>query len=256
MTAHTSLFNYGFSTGALTDVGRKRKTNQDETLVCQETGFFAVSDGMGGLRCGGKTSQMIQQLLPDMIGKASNGLTKESSPELAAEILSEQTRLLSDSIYNTGNQHNMFDYGATLSGVWLIGNHAIFVNIGDSRGYLLLRNNSDITQITMDHNEAARLVQEGKIEKNESIYRWASSYLTQFMGMDPPAMPETFIKEVYSGDILLLCSDGLHGMMDDSLFPSILRSSENPQKICENLVEKANTLGGDDNIAVVYIKIE
>ena len=256
MTTHASFFNHGFSAGALTDIGQERRSNEDEVIVCPETGFFAVSDGMGGLLNGGKTSQLIQQLLPGMVKEVSSALTKKSSPEQVAGLLAGQIRLLSDTIYNSGNNGYRFEFGATLSGVWLIGSCAVFVNIGDSRGYLLSQNKKNIRQITRDHNEAAQLIQQGEITKKGLRYRLASSVLTRFMGMKPPAMPETFIEKVYPGDRILLCSDGLHGMMDDALFPSILQSSDNPVQVCERLVEKANSLGGDDNIAVVLIKIE
>ena len=255
MTIHKTFFNYRCSVGALTDIGRKRASNQDETLVCPEIGFYGVSDGMGGLSHGAETSQMICELLPEMLKKASQKLTNESGPELAAGILTRQICLLNDTILADGFDDS-FDYGATLSSVWLIGGYAVFVNIGDSRGYLLSCDEKKITQITKDHNEAALLLEQKVITKKGILYKFLSNQLNRFMGMEPPAMPEVFIREVYPGDMILLCSDGLHGMVKDSFLPAIMRSAENPVHVCEKLVEKANTLGGDDNISVVLIKIE
>jgi len=256
MTTHTSFFDYGFSAGALTDIGLKRKSNQDEVIVCPKIGFYAVSDGMGGLANGGGTSKLIRQLLPNMVKEISSKVKKEPSLEYAAVLLAGQIRVLSDTIYKYGNKGDDFDFGATLSGVWLVGNRALFVNIGDSRGYLLPHTQETIHQVTKDHNMAAEYVQKGIITKEEARHHPASSVLTDFVGMEPPAMPDVFTEEIGPGDQILLCSDGLHGMMDDAVFPSLMQSSEDPVQVCEMLAKKANALGGKDNIAVVYIKIE
>ena len=163
--------------------------------------------------------------------------------------------MISDTIYNAGNEGYRANYGATLSGVWLTGRHAIFVNLGDSRGYLLPRFKKKIRQITTDHNVAALMVEHGEITKEEARFHPASASLTRFAGMNIPATPDVFIREVRPGDRILLCSDGLHGMVDDARLPSILRSSGKPARVCRRLVEKANASGGRDNISVVYVKI-
>ena len=253
---HTSFFDYGFSAGALVDIGVERSSNQDEVIVCPEAGFYAVSDGMGGLLNGGETSQMIKQTLPNRMKAALKELSKDSSPEFAAELLKKQICVMSDTLYDTCNQGNWFNFGATLSGIWLIGRHAIFVNIGDSRGYLLPRYKKTIQQITNDHNVAALLVQQGEITKEEARFHPASSSLMRFVGMNKPAIPDVFIYEVHPGDRILLCSDGLYGMVSDSILPSIMRSTANPTRVCEQLVENANANGGKDNISVVYLKIK
>jgi len=255
MKIHTSLFEHSFIADSLVDIGLKRTSNQDEVIMCPEEGFFAVSDGMGGLPNGGKTSQMIQKILPSMIKNALNDLLKNASPEYAAELLSGQIRMLSDTIYDTGNKDDIFNFGATLSGVWLVNHQAIFVNLGDSRGYLLPKYKKRIKQVTIDHNVAAILVKQGEISKEEARNHPASSNLTRFVGMDAPATPEVFIQEVHPGDRILLCSDGLHGMINDSVLPSIMRSTANPARVCERLIKTANTNGGRDNISVIYIKV-
>jgi serine/threonine protein phosphatase PrpC len=163
--------------------------------------------------------------------------------------------MLSDAIYSIGNEGHSATYGATLSGVWLTGRHAIFVNLGDSRGYLLPKYKKKIRQITTDHNVAALMVQHGEITKEEARCHPSSATLTRFAGMNAPATPDVFIREIQPGDKILLCSDGLHGMIDDAFFPSILRSSRNPDRVCKRLIDKANANGGRDNISVVYIKI-
>ena len=255
MFLHNSFFDFGFSVASCVDTGRRRTTNQDEVIICPHTGFFAVSDGMGGLSFGGKTSQMIQQKLPDIMVETLSDYGKKPSPEHAAKLISKQIAKLSDAIYQAGNTGSRFNFGATLTGVWLAGRHAVFVNLGDSRGYILPSKKRNIRQITDDHNIAAFLVRQGEITKEEARFHPGSARLMRFMGMDPPASPEVFSCDVHPGDSILLCSDGLHGMIDDTSLPALMRSSKNPVRICERLVAEANANGGIDNISVIYIII-
>ncbi|MDR1557669.1 MAG: protein phosphatase 2C domain-containing protein [Tannerellaceae bacterium] len=255
MIQHTPYFSYAFSGDALVDTGRMRTSNQDEVVLCPEEGFYAVLDGMGGLHGGGRTSAMIKQILPGAIQQAIAGLKKEDSPPYAAELLAGQVRMISDTIYNTANKGHRAGFGSTLSGVWLTGRHAIFVNLGDSRGYLLPRYKKKIRQITRDHNVAAILVEDGELTREQARNHPGSSQLTRFAGMTAPATPDVFIQEVHPGDRILLCSDGLHGMIDDTLLPHLMRSSRNPTHVCKRLINEANTRGGRDNISAVYLQI-
>jgi serine/threonine protein phosphatase PrpC len=258
MKQHTPLFKYAFQAAALVDIGQKRSSNQDEVITCPEQGFYAVSDGMGGLPNGGGgvTSGMIKQVLPLMMHEAVSMLEGEPAPEHAAELLKQQVQMLSDNIYDTGNSERHTYFGATLSGVWLIGRHALFVNLGDSRGYLLPRFKKNIRQVTTDHNLAAILVELGELSKEEARNHPSSSSLVQFAGMPAPAKPDVFVCEVRPGDRLLLCSDGLYGMVDDGRLPRLMRSARrSPDKVCRNLIDEANACGGRDNISAVYLKI-
>ena len=256
MTNHTPFFDYGFSVGTLVNIGKKRSSNQDEVIACHESGFYAVSDGMGGLPKGGQTSAYIKKVLPERIEGALEQLSECPSADYAADLLTKQIVEINETVYKSENLGNWSEKaGATLSGVWLTGNHAIFVNLGDSRGYILPQHRKKIRQITNDHNMAALLVRTGNITKEEARFHWTSSMLTGFIGKTPPVLPDYYIREVHPGDQILLCSDGLSGMVSDTVLPSIMRSSANPDCVCERLVETANENGGRDNISVVYIQI-
>lgn len=255
MIKHNSLFQYRYRYASLVDIGKRRSSNQDAVIYCPEYGFFAVSDGMGGLADGGKTSDMIRQVMPGLIADAAKELNSNPTPEHAAKLLIQQVAMISDSIFETGNRDGHFSFGATISGCWLIKDKAVFVNLGDSRGYYLPRYKKTIQQVTKDHNIAGILVERGELTKDEAKHHPASSQLTRFVGMESPALLETFIVDIQPGDRLLLCSDGLHGMVGDDELRRLVRASRSPDSICRRLVNEANTNGGRDNISAVYIKI-
>jgi serine/threonine protein phosphatase PrpC len=253
MKAESSLCRYFYA--ASTDIGAARRSNQDEVVVCPAEGFFAVSDGMGGLASGGETSKMIGGVLPLMMREAAEKLKKDPAPQNAERLLSEAVGQISDQIYKSLNRGGRPSHGATLCGVWLLDGYAVFVNLGDSRGYRLGYYKKNIHQITEDHNVAAILVAGSELSKEEARLHPSSSQLTRFVGMVSPAIPETFTAGVSRGDIILLCSDGLYGMVEENRLPKILRSSKSPERVVERLIKSANQAGGRDNIAAVYIKI-
>lgn len=255
MTNSSSLFQYGYRYASLVDMGKMRDSNQDAVICCPQQGFFAVSDGMGGLADGGRTSDMIARVLPGLIEGAANELSPDFEPGRAGELFTQQMGMVSDSIFETGNQGGHFSFGATVCGVWLVKDKAVFVNLGDSRGYHLPRFKKTLTQMTKDHNVAALLVENGELTKREAKNHPSSSRLTRFVGMEPPALIEMFVVDVRPGDRILLCSDGLHGMAEEEDIRRLLRSSPNPDTVCRRLIDEANGNGGRDNISAIYIKI-
>lgn len=254
---NTTLFKYNFRAKSAVDIGRVRETNQDETIVCPNLGFFAVSDGMGGLRDGGQTSYMIKKTLPGMIEQCAAELAeKKADATVAAHLLLDSVHMLSNNIYEVTNHGKKIGYGATLSGVWLVDEYAVFINLGDSRGYLLPRYEREIRQITEDHNVAQLLVEEGELTKQQARTHYTSCQLTRFVGMPIPAAAEYYIEKVHPGDRIVLCSDGLYGEVEDGTIKNIIRSSKSPSFVCHRLIKEANKMGGKDNISAIYIKIE
>jgi serine/threonine protein phosphatase PrpC len=248
-------FAYDFRFAGITDVGRMRTSNQDEVILVSQQGFFAVSDGMGGLKDGGKTSSMIRDVFPDLFLHVAEEADMGTSIENAAELLENCVAVLSDSIYESGNEGHAIEFGATFCGVWLLYDSALFVNIGDSRGYLLRGSDGLLRQVTRDHNLAALLVESGDLSKEEAKHHHTSSRITRFMGMPAPAAPETFAEYVEPGDTLLFCSDGLHGMLEDEQIREVLLRGMPPEPTCKKLIEAANEAGGRDNISVVCVRI-
>ena len=248
-------FDYGIEFAGRTDIGRLRNENQDEVILVPEKGFFAVSDGMGGMEFGGISSAWIRRVMPLIMDPLTQVLKSTEDIESAAEELKKCVGVLSDQLFSEGNRPDWYRFGATLAGVLLMGNKAIFVWLGDSRGYLLPKYGRKLRQITDDMNVAGILVRAGRMTKEEAAVSYASSQLTAFVGMEPPAEPETVVAEVKPGDRILLCSDGLYGMVDEDEIAKIMRSGDDPDRICRRLIDRANENGGRDNIAAVYLKI-
>ncbi|NCB32202.1 MAG: serine/threonine-protein phosphatase [Clostridia bacterium] len=186
---------------------------------------------------------------------AANEYQQHRDVEKAAATFRDTVRMMSDNLFHAGNSEKHFSYGATFSGVWLLGGKAIFLNLGDSRGYLLPRYKKQPRQITEDHNLAGILVKNGELSKEEATHHPASSRLTAFVGMKPPAEPDVFIVDVRPGDRILLCSDGLYGMVEEREMARLLRSSRSPVRVCQRLIDRANASGGRDNISAVYIRV-
>lgn len=244
-----------YKVGAKIDVGLKRKTNEDEIVICNDINFFAVIDGMGGLINGGNTSKFIKQVLGDVVRETLTKATKRTSIKAISKLLKNQIASISDAIYTKGNSENFTQFGAALSAVFIKNGYAIFINLGDCRGYILPKHSRKMNQVTNDQNLAAVLVEMGELTKEQAKNHSSASTLLKFAGMKAPATPEVFIQKINNGDRILLCSDGLHGMTDDNVLPKLLRTSKSANSVCSKLIKEANNNGGKDNISAIYIKI-
>lgn len=251
----STLFEFDYTTAGLVDIGKTRGINQDEIILLPEHCFFAVSDGMGGIAYGAETSKYVLDALPVLIGACTKDYQQTLEPDFAKSLLQSIVSTLSDQLFEKANTSNWIRFGATLVGVWLLGNKAYFVCLGDSRGYLLPKYKKNLTQITEDMNIAGLLVHNGELSKEEARNHPGRSRLTAFVGMPAPATPEVFVTEVKPGDRILLCSDGLYGLVEEKELAKLMRSSRSANRVCQRLIDRANKNGGTDNISAVYIKI-
>lgn len=252
----TGLFDFPFHAAGKTDIGIMRQNNQDEVLLCPGFGFFAVSDGMGGLESGKLASEFVKNVMPGLIEISASEFEDHHDLEKAAYAYSRSVRMMSDNLFDTANTDKHIAYGATFAGVWLLKDKAIFCCLGDSRGYLLPKYKRKIKQITEDQNIAGILVKNGELTRSQANYHPSSSRLTAFVGMKAPATPDVFIMDIKPGDRILLCSDGLYGQAEENDLVRIMRGSRDPERVCQKLIDLANENGGNDNISAVYIRIQ
>ena len=249
--------------GRRTDVGQERSLNEDSLLtldmaaVCRSintpVGLFAVADGMGGHEAGDTASQLTvrtiaqhavsQVLMPAAVG--------EPLPD-ARECLSAATHAANQAVYDRRKAAGT-DMGTTLVMALVVGDVATIANVGDSRAYLLKA--CDVAQITTDHSLVERLVATGQITPEEVARHPQKNIIYRVIGDKPRLEPDLFEQYLAPGEALLLCSDGLSGMVSGDQIWHTWRTSTSPQEACDRLVELANQAGGEDNVTVVIVQV-
>ncbi len=143
--------------------------------------------------------------------------------------------------------------GTTVSMMALRGTDAVIANVGDSRTYLM--RDHQLIQITRDHSLVASLVADGQILPEDVYTHPQRNMIYRYLGQRGLVKVDIFNQQLEPGDFILLCSDGLWEMLrDDQLIIEIIEQAEDPQTICQKLVDAANWAGGEDNISVVVIE--
>jgi protein phosphatase len=241
--------------GAKTDIGRKRKGNEDNFCVDVELGLLAVADGVGGAAFGEIASKMGVEILEDyiknsqsdatpMIGRYQDEFTEATNRLNAAVTLSNKA------IYEAAqNNPEWQGMSTTIVAALLDHNRLSIVHAGDSRIYLI--RSGLIEQLTDDHTLAYEQIKKGLMSSEEARDLKLTNVITRALGIMPDI--ETSVDEltIFDGDILLLCSDGLNTLVKDTEMVEIIKNSDGPLDACNKLVDKANSNGGHDNITVI-----
>ena len=227
----------------ITDTGRRRRRNED-AFVC-EPPLFAVADGMGGARAGELASRLAAAALREDLHAGTDG------EERVASLIQEANRR----VYQRASEdRNASGMGTTMT-VALVENGSVAIgHVGDSRAYLI--RNGHLEQLTDDHSLVAELVRGGKLSPEEAETHPQRSVITRVLGPDPDVDVDTFSVETRSGDLFLLCSDGLTTMVtDDEILEIVEKNRGNLDAAARALVRAANRGGGEDNITIVFFEI-
>jgi PPM family protein phosphatase len=222
--------------GSATDIGRVRERNEDSVLVSPP--LYVVADGMGGHRGGQVASQVALE--------AMEGLATEGRGSLADHVRRANRAVWDRSV----EDERLSGMGTTLTAAQIDGASALIAHVGDSRAYLLRE--GSLQQLTADHTLVARMVKSGEITEAEAEVHPHKNVLTRALGTEEVEVDEDSIGLV-DGDRLLLCSDGLTGMVTEDQIQAILENSDQPQQAADRLVKAANRAGGIDNITVVVL---
>jgi len=225
------------SIGAATDIGQVREGNEDSFLVVAP--LYAVADGMGGHRGGEVASSLALETVQGMFERREGSL---------ADQVVEANRAVFD---RSKNDRTVSGMGTTLTAALVDGSRVHLVHVGDSRAYLL--RGGELAQLTEDHTLVHRMVMEGEISQEEAETHPHRSILTRALGVDESVQVDEGDVEVSDGDRLLLCTDGLTGMVPEGQIREILLESADPQEAVEKLVKVANRAGGIDNITAVIL---
>ena len=239
------------SVGKLTHIGQVRTRNEDYMglQLAESEGapnIFVVADGMGGHSAGNVASQMAVES------------TLQQFAELTQAPLSDRLRLSIEaanrSIFTAAQSNSAyFRMGTTIVGVVVDGNQVDVASVGDSRVYIV--RNDIITQITRDHSWVALQVEMGELTPEEAQVSQNRSVLLRCLGEKIDVQVDLVALHARQGDRLILCSDGLHGLVTAEEIKQLALSSE-PQKACEDLVDLANARGGMDNITVQIVRFD
>ena len=235
---------------ARTDVGLIRSGNEDNYLMVPEKGTFIVADGMGGHAAGEVASEMAVSIVAQDLG-SFRGL---SSDEAASRMILA-IRDANAAIYErTLSEHDKRGMGTTSTVLVLHANRYLLGQVGDSRGYLM--RDGVFHQVTKDHSYVQEQVDAGYLTPEQARTHPYSNVITRCVGASGDVTPDLFSGVVRAGDVFLLASDGLTGMLEDDVLAAILQSDGTPDKWVDRLVSEANRRGGLDNITVIIVRVD
>ena len=244
---------------ALTDPGRLRPGNEDAVHADAELGLAIVADGMGGCQAGEVASAMATALLAAKLGgalaaRAPRAADAIAGPQFAVRCLLEQVAATNAAILEAARANPEYEgMGTTLVAALFRDSRLVIAHVGDSRAYRL--RGDELAPLTRDHSLVQEMLDAGKITPEKAHASPVRSVLTRALGVDPEVMIEIHEHRVQAGDVYLLCTDGLHGMVDDAEIRRILlEHSAHPRRAARRLVRAANDHGGNDNVSAVVVR--
>jgi serine/threonine protein phosphatase PrpC len=252
-----------FRLGFASHPGRSRERNEDAYAVWLPVGdaargsavdvLVAIADGMGGHEAGDVASRTAAEAVRSAFAGPDAGLP--AGPDGLPARLGELVRVVNGLLIEAGRARQIgHGMGCTLTTAALLGTRLFVAHVGDSRCYRMRRGR--LTQLTQDHSWVAEQQRAGRLSDAEVRSHPRRNVLTRCLGMDPGVEADLITDTVEPGDRLLLCSDGLHGPLDDATIEAVLDSHAHPQKAAELLVAEANARGGPDNITVILLDVD
>jgi serine/threonine protein phosphatase PrpC len=252
-----------FSVGWCTDVGRVRNQNEDALFVFsgeQEAnnavppfGLFMLADGMGGHQSGEiasalalrtAASWLLSRVYFPLVDETDRGTDQPSLTDVVREAIAHANRIVTRDFPGSGS---------TLTCGMVLGNRLFIGHVGDSRAYLL-RAGQAARLLTKDHSLVNRLMEVGQLTAEEAAVHPQRNVLYRAIGQGATLEVDVSTYALEPGDRLLLCSDGLWGLLDEAEIWRLVQEAATPQQASEQLVAAANAAGGNDNITVVLVE--
>jgi len=244
----------------LTDVGRKRKHNEDAYLVDAERGLFVVADGMGGHAAGEVASRITVESMQEFIA-ASDDQTDSSWPfghgnrttsggnRLTAAVEKANEKVMRA----VASRPELKGMGTTVVAALVESERATLVHVGDSRAYLF--RDEELRRLTDDHSWVQEQVNAGILSEDEAKSHPLKNVVTRALGGSPHVSVDLIEVPLRPGDRFLLCSDGLTGMVGDEEIHEFFRTEPDPEAAVRRLVELANERGGVDNVTAIVFDV-
>lgn len=237
-----------------TDCGKIREHNEDSGgLFYSKTGqlLALVADGMGGHRAGDVASALALDFIKGHWEKTAEAISHAEAEHWLQETIKQANKHL---LSYAGEHPECRGMGTTIVATLCMSEFAAIAHVGDSRCYLL--EESGLTQVTKDHSLVNELVRQGEISEEEAAVHPRKHVLLQALGTEETVESETKMIEWRSGNIVLLCSDGLTNNVSDEQLKDTLSSGLTLQEKADSLIEQANAAGGDDNITLVLVQAD
>ncbi|RZI83573.1 MAG: Stp1/IreP family PP2C-type Ser/Thr phosphatase [Rubrivivax sp.] len=236
-----------------TDVGRLRTNNEDSVAVDAEGGVVVLADGMGGYNAGEVASQMACEFVS---GELVRWLAQASSSASDADVKRAMDICVDNAnraIFNAANSNPTYSgMGTTLVLSVYRPGRVLVGHIGDSRAYRWRA--GLLEQITRDHSLLQEQIDAGVLTPEQAAVSANKNLVTRAVGVEDYVLLETHVHELQSGDIVLMCSDGLSDMLHDQQIAEVLGAHTTLPEIAAALISAANSAGGRDNIAVTLTR--
>ena len=245
----------------LTDVGRKRRHNEDAYLLDAERGLFVVADGMGGHAAGEVASRITVESIQEYIA-ATDEQHENSWPFGFNSRVSLEGNRLTTAVEKANekvmravqNRPELKGMGTTVVAALFDAEHATLVHVGDSRAYLF--RDGELRRLTDDHSWVQEQVNAGILSEDEAKSHPLKNVVTRALGGAAHVSVDLIEVPVRPGDRFLLCSDGLTGMLPDEDLFAHFRSEGDLEKTVRQLVDMANDRGGVDNVTAILVEVE
>ena len=233
-----------------TDVGLKRSINQDSILIDPKLGLYVVADGMGGHKGGEVASAIAVETAQEILKK---DLQRQGF--IPRDAIQRIYREASARIHHMSAVQNpeLAGMGTTMVLVFYYHGSIYIGNVGDSRCYMF--HNFNLWQLTEDHSLVNEQLRAGVIQEEDVGLIVGRNVITRSVGFEKEVRVDVFQRDVQPGESLLLCSDGLSGMVKDEVIVDICRNSQG-KELVKRCIDAAKRAGGDDNISVIYIQSE
>lgn len=236
-------------TFSITDIGRRRKINQDYVYTSEEpigklSNLFIVADGMGGHNAGDFAAKMtVETMLREI---------EQSAEEKPGVIFGRAINAANECVHKMANTNPELEgMGTTVVAATCAGKILQVANVGDSRLYVV---NKEIRQITRDHSLVEEMVRMGGLDRANARNHPDKNIITRAVGVSATVEADFFTVELEEGDIILMCSDGLTNMLEDEEIRMLLSGARDIVEKAQELVRAANENGGRDNISVILIE--
>jgi protein phosphatase len=237
------------------DTGRARSNNEDSVALDEAAALAVLADGMGGYNAGEVASGMLTAFIKAELGR---WLQEASSSASDAEVRRAMDICVDNAnraIFNAANSNPQYaGMGTTLVLAVFRDDRLLVGHVGDSRAYRL--RGGKLTQITRDHSLLQEQIDAGLITPEQAAFSANKNLVTRAVGVEDTVLLETHLHDLQSGDIYLLCSDGLSDMLDDASIAQVLQMYDSVEAAGTALINAANDAGGKDNIAVVLVRVQ